>query len=70
VTRFHPNQANGQHKCEHCGAIYDVEWGHRSTLESAKAFCHVCRKLMAEWNAIDYPIFKLVVEDRSDDEDA
>jgi hypothetical protein len=68
VTRFHPNQPNGQHKCEHCRALYDVEWAYRGT-QPDKAFCHVCRKLMAEWNAIDYPIFKLVVENPLDDED-
>jgi hypothetical protein len=69
VTRFHPNQQNGQHKCEHCGALYDVEWGYLPAPKSDKAFCHVCRKSMAEWDAIDYPIFKIVIEGPADDED-
>jgi hypothetical protein len=64
----YPNQANGQHKCEYCGTLYDEQWGYLPKPASDKAFCRCCKKVLGEWDSIDYPIFKLV-EEYSDERD-
>ena len=63
MARFYPNQPNGQHKCEYCDTLYDVAWGYLPKPASDKAFCRCCKKVLAEWDAIDYPIFKRVAKD-------
>jgi hypothetical protein len=39
-----------------------VEWGYLPTPTSDKAFCRCCKKVLGEWDSIDYPIRKLVEE--------
>ena len=62
MASFHPNQPNGQHKCENCGAIYNVTWKHLTARDADKEDCHCCRQPMASWNATSYPVFELVGE--------
>jgi hypothetical protein len=62
MAEFHPNQPNGQHKCEHCGALYDVKWGSLPARDSDKAYCDCCKELMGKWNSTRFPMFTLVGE--------
>lgn len=62
MASFHPNQPDGSHKCEHCGAHYELTWQSAPMRDADTENCHCCRKEMAQWNATSWPIFKLIGE--------
>lgn len=66
MAAFHPNQPNGQHKCDNCGALYNVTWRHLPARDSDQEQCHRCQQTMAKWNSTDYPKFELVEEGAAD----
>jgi len=46
--------------CPHCGAIYSVTHSRHFKSESNIVKCVVCSQIMAKWDSIKVPIFKLI----------
>lgn len=57
---FHPNLPDDRHKCESCGATYDVSWESFPTDDPDEENCLCCGKLLASWASLRAPIFDLV----------
>jgi len=45
--------------CEHCGSIYSVKEHLLGARNRDSGDCRVCRKMMAKWDGLYVPIFKL-----------
>jgi transcription elongation factor Elf1 len=46
--------------CPHCGALYAVTYSRQYKSDSGLAKCVVCGQIMAKWDSVDVPAFRLV----------
>ncbi len=46
-------------RCPHCGAMYKVAFQQVAIPDQGLALCEACKNVMAEWNDIQVPAYRL-----------